>query len=78
MGVKNPLELFDCSRLPKEACDLEMAWICKADALNAKKDPTESREGKKKGKTCIWGLLVSDTREIKIEVSNLKFPLASA
>lgn len=55
MGVKNPLELFDCSRLPKEACDLEMAWICKADDLNAKKDPTESREGKKKRQNLYLG-----------------------
>lgn len=33
---------------------------------------------KKPSKTCVWELLVTDAREIKIEVNDLKFPLAFA
>lgn len=83
MGVKQwvcQLSL-DCSCLPKEAHSSRTAWLCEANALKAKKDSTGSSKNlkkKKKGKTCVWDLLVADTREIKIEVNDLKFSFVFA
>lgn len=37
---------------------------------------TGSRKRKKPSKTCVWELLVTDAREVKLEVNDLKFPLA--
>lgn len=81
MGIKQWVcqQSLDCSCLPEEAHGSGTAQPCEAGALNAKKDSTgSSNKKKKKKKTYVWGLLVTDAREIKIEVNDLKFPLVFA
>lgn len=81
MGVKWWVcqQSLGCSCFPKEARSLGMAQPCEADALNAKEDSTGSSKKTKKAKPVSGGCWsVTDAREIKIEVNDLKFPLAFA
>lgn len=52
-----------------------MAQLFKANNLNSKKGSIGS--SKKKAK-CVWRLLATDVKEIKIEANDLKSPLVFA